>query len=124
MTANVRPSFWRRLANSLKAWPGGPASTLDLIPDGFEYTGARRTVRILWHEITQIDAGMRDLLTIDVFFAVVHTPRESAIVDEFVDGFRQLEQGIFEGWPQVRERWLSLQAGPPRQPRFETLWRA
>ena len=124
MNASLRPSFWRRLANTLRAWPRGAVSTLDLIPDGFEFTRASRTVRILWREITRIDGGMRDYLTVDLFYAVIHTARVSVVVDELADGFRQFEQGIIEGWPQIRERWFALQAARLHYPQFETLWQA
>ena len=109
--------------NSVRSWPRA-VSTLDLVPDGFEFTGGSRPVRVLWREIVRIDAGTRDYLTIDLFYVVIHTAQTSVAVDELADGFRQLEQEILDGWPHVRERWLALQAGPPRRPQLETLWPA
>jgi hypothetical protein len=110
--------------NSLGSWPRGVPSTLDLIPDGFEFTQGGKPQRILWHEIVRIDAGMRDYLTVDLFYAVIHTARAQVTIDELVDGFRQFEQRVFDGWPQTRTQWLSLQATALHHPRFETLWQA
>lgn len=108
--------------NSLRAWPRATPGTLDLLPDGFEYTRRGSTVRIRWHDITQIDAGMRDYLTVDLFFATIHTKTAKVTIDELVDGFRQLELGVFEHWPRLRDRWMTLQASAPHQPQYETLW--
>ena len=118
-----RPSLFRRFLNSLQAWPGGSFGTFDLVPDGFIFTQRNMPVKILWSDITQIDGGMRDYLTVDIFFVVIHTANKKVIIDELVDGFRQLEYGILEHWPEIRERWLALQATPHHLPQFETLWR-
>ena len=123
MTGSRRPSLWRRLGNSLRARSRSSTGTLDVIPDGFIFTQREKPVQILWSEITQIDAGMQDYLMLDVFFAVLRTAREAVTVDELVDGFRHLENGVFEHWPQVRARWLALQGGPAHQPQYENLWR-
>ncbi|HEY5048573.1 MAG TPA: hypothetical protein VII49_11200 [Rhizomicrobium sp.] len=122
MTGNPPPSLSRRLLHSLRAWPRGTAGTLDLLPDGFEYMRRRRPVRIRWDEIMRVDAGMRDYLTVDLFYTIIHTAREKIVVDELVDGFRQLEESVFQHWPHVRERWLALQGTPHHQPQCETLW--
>jgi hypothetical protein len=122
VTEKLRPSLWRRLRNSLSAWPRGGVETFDLIPDGFVFTRRNKPVQIFWSEIVQIDAGMRDYLTLDLFFAVIHTDREKVIIDELVDGFRLLEAGVFEHWPKTRDRWLALQGGPHHWPALETLW--
>jgi hypothetical protein len=116
------PSICRRILHSLRAWPRDTPGTLDLLPDGFEYTRRGKTVRIQWHDITQIDAGMRDYLTVDLFFAVIHTKSAKVTIDELVDGFRQLELGLFEHWPRLRDRWTALQASAPHEPQYETLW--
>jgi hypothetical protein len=118
-----RPSLWRRILHSAHAWPRGTSGTLDLLPNGFVYTKRSKPVQIRWQEITQIDAGMRDYLTVDLFFAVIHTAREKVTIDELVDGFRQLELGVFEHWPRLRERWLALHGSAHHQPQLETLWR-
>ena len=123
MTEKLRPSLWRRLMNSLGAWPRGGVETFDLIPDGFVFTRRNKPVQVFWNEIVQIDAGMRDYLTVDLFFAVVHTDREKLVIDELADGFRLLEAGVFDRWPKIRERWLALQGGPHRWPALETLWK-
>ena len=118
-----RPSLRRRFMNSLRAWPRDTPGTLDLLPDGFEYTRRGKTVRIHWRDITQIDAGMRDYLTVDLFFTVIHTTSAKVAIDELVDGFRQLELGLFEHWPRLRDRWTALQASAPHEPQYEILWR-
>jgi hypothetical protein len=120
----MRPSLWRRVLHSVQAWPRSTFGTLDLIPDGFEFTERNAPMRILWSEITRIDAGMRDYLTVDLFFTVIHTAHETARIDELVDGFRHLETSVFAHWPEVRDRWLALQGTPHHQPQCETLWQA
>lgn len=119
-----RPSLWRRILHSVQSWPRTTLGTLDLIPDGFEFTERHAPVRILWDDITRIDAGMRDYLTVDLFYTLIHTAQETVTIDELVDGFRHLETSVFAHWPQIRERWLALQGTPHHQPRFETLWQA
>lgn len=120
---NDRPSFLRRLRNSLRVYVRGRLHTLDLVPDGFVYTEHGKPVQVLWHDVRQIEAGVCDYLIIDVFFAVIHTAGATVTIDELVDGFRQLECGILERWPQVRERWLALQNTEQHQPALEVLWR-
>jgi len=122
MTGQGRPSLWRRLMHSVQAWPRTTFGTLDLIPDGFEFTPRNVPIRILWRDITRIEAGMRDYLTVDLFFAVIRTAHKTVTIDELVDGFRHLETGVFEHWPQIRDRWLALQGTPHHQPQFEALW--
>ena len=62
-----------RLQIRSRAWPRGGVETFDLIPDGFVFTRRNKPVRMLWNEVVQIDAGMREYLTLDLFFAVIHT---------------------------------------------------
>ncbi len=116
------PSLWRRIGNSWRQWRRGSVGTLDLVPDGFVYTRNRATVRVLWNDIVQIDAGVRDLLTSDLFYVVLHAGSGAVAIDEIVDGYRQIEHEMFERWPQIRQRWTELYTGPPHQPRLETLW--
>jgi hypothetical protein len=123
VSALVRPSLWRRIKNSLRTWPRGTLGTIDMIPDGFVFTDMSGPVQIRWREITQIDGGVRDYLTVDMFFTVIHAANERVSIDEVADGFRQLEHGIFEQWPRLRQRWLALQGALPRHPQFETLWK-
>jgi hypothetical protein len=94
-----------------------------MVPDGFVFTNMTGTVQIRWRDITQVDAGVRDYLTADMFFVVIHTRTQRVSIDEVADGFHQLEHGVFEHWPRVRQRWLALQGSPPRHPQFETLWK-
>ena len=123
MTEKLRPSVWRRFGNSWRHYRRGFAGTFDLLPDGFIFTNHRKPVTIRWDEIVQIDAGVRDYLTIDVFFAVIHTARTNVEIDELVDGFRQMESYVLERWPNVKARWHELQSGAPHQPHYESLWR-
>lgn len=121
MSESLRPSLLRRLCNSWRLWRRGVYGTIDLIPDGFVYTRKRRSARILWNDVKRIDAGVLDLLTSDLFYVVVHTASENFRIEEIVDGFRQLENAIFERWPQIQEPWTALYKAPASQPRFETL---
>jgi hypothetical protein len=120
-----RPSLFRRFVNSLRAWPRGTFGTLDIIPNGFVFTRRNVPVQIFWKDVTRIDAGTRDYLTVDLFYVIVHTAVEAdrVLIDEMIDGFRQFEQEVFNRWPRIRPRWLALQASPLHVPQFETLWR-
>lgn len=122
MNASSRPSLWRRIGNSWNA-RGKKPGAVDLAADGLVFTQGRHKTQIRWDEVTQIDAGVRDTLSIDLFFVVLQTPDAKVTIDEFDDGFRVLEQAIFEHWADLRGRWVALQCGPLHQPHFETLWR-
>jgi len=76
-----------------------------------------------WEDVIQIDGGVRDTLSIDLFFVVFHAADAKVEIDEFDDGFRLLEYGALERWPALRERWVALQCAPPHQPQYEILWR-
>ena len=121
MSTALRPSLLRRIGNS---WRGRKQNhgAVDLSPDGLAFMQDRRTRKIRWDDVIRIDAGTRDTLTIDMFFAVFRTANAEVTVDEFADGFRVLEEVVFERWPQLRERWVALQCGPLHQPQYETLW--
>ena len=123
MSEPLRPSLLRRVRNSWRLWRRGVYGTIDLVPDGFVYTRKGRAARILWNDVQRIDAGVLDLLTSDLFYVVVHTASQNLTIEEIVDGFRQLENGIFERWPQVQESWTALYRAPASQPRHETLLR-
>lgn len=121
-SALARPSYLRRLGNSWREWRRGRYGTLDVGPDGLVCTRNGKSVRIAWEDIEQVDAGVRDLLTSDVFYVVLHTPSGNYAIEELYDGFRQLENAMFERWPHIKTQWTGLFAGPPSQPRCETLW--
>jgi len=76
-----------------------------------------------WSDIDRIDAGMLDFLTADLLYVVIHAAARSVTIDETADGFRQLENAVFERWPQIKDGWAALYKGTPSQPRCETLWR-
>lgn len=122
MSETSRPSLLRRMRNSWRERWRGRYATLDLVPDGFEYTRNGRSVRILWNDIDRIDGGILDFLTTDLLYVVIHAGARSVAIFETVDGFRQLENGLFEHWPHIKDRWTELYKGPPSQPRRETLW--
>jgi hypothetical protein len=111
------------MRNSWCEWRRGRCGTLDVVPDGFVCARNGKSIRIAWDEIEQVDAGVRDMLTADMFYVVLHTPSGNHAIDELYDGFRQLENAMFERWPHIKAQWTSLYAGPPFQPRRETLWR-
>ena len=121
MSTNPRPSLWRRLRNSWQT-RGKKPGTVDSTQDGFVFTQRRRSTPIRWDDVTQIDAGTRDNISIDLFFVTIHTPSATVTIDEFDDGFAYVERTAFERWPEVRERWVALQCGPLHQPQHETLW--
>jgi len=121
VSANLKPSRWRRIKNSWRM-RGRKSGAIDLLADGFLLTKGRHKTDIRWDDVVQIDGGVRDTLTIDLLFAVFRTPDRSVTIDEFDDGFRTFESAVFERWPTVRERWVQLQCGPLHQPKYETLW--
>jgi hypothetical protein len=118
----LRPSLLRRIRNSWRA-RGRKPGAVDILPDGLNFSRGRDSTRIRWDEVTQIDGGVRDSLSIDLFFVVIHARDAKVTIDEFDDGFRALENSILERWPEVRERFIALQCGAPHQPLYETLWR-
>lgn len=115
------PSLWRRARNSWQT-RGKKPGTVDSTQDGFVFTQGRRSIPIQWDDVTRIDAGTRDNISIDLFFVILHTHAETVTIDEFDDGFQHVEQTVFARWPEVRERWVALQCGPLHQPQHETLW--
>ncbi len=119
---SVQPSRWRRIANTWRARGKKPAA-VDIGTEGFVYKLRRKEVAVRWDDVTRIDAGTRDLLAFDLFFVVFHTAKTRLTIDEYDDGFRGLENAVFERWPQLRERWIALQCAPLHHPQFETLWR-
>ena len=121
MSAASRPSLLRRIGNSWRSHGKRPG-TVDVTPEGVTAAEGRRTKEIRWDEIVRIDCGTRDTITIDLFFVVLFTPSAKVTIDEFADGFRVFENAIFERWPQLRERWVTIQCGPLHQPQYETLW--
>jgi hypothetical protein len=116
-----KPSLWRRIVNT---WGARRKTnpTIDVTEDGLRYAWRKRIVNMRWADIIRIEAGMKDCLTIDIFYVVVSDAKHSIVVDEFCDGFRLFEHALFERWPQMREPWNSLYKGPAFQPRVETLW--
>lgn len=121
MSAEQKPSRWRRIKNSWRM-RGNKPGAIDLLTDGFLVTHGRHKVDIRWDDVVQIDGGIRDTLAIDLLFAVFRTPDRSVTIDELDDGFRTFESAIFERWPTIRDRWVQLQCGPLHQPKYETLW--
>jgi hypothetical protein len=122
VSETLRPSLLRRIGNSWRD-RNKKSGTIDLLPDGFVFTRRRRSVTMRWDDVTQIDAGVRDGFTLDLFFAVIHANGAKLRLDEVDDGFRLIEGAVLERWPQLRERWVALQCGPAHQPQYETLWR-
>jgi len=117
----LRPSLWRRIGNSWAA-RGKRPGTVDVTPDGLSATEHRRTKEMRWDDVIRIDCGMRDTISIDIFFVVLHGTSAKIRIDEFADGFHLFENAVFERWPQLRERWIAVQCSPLHQPQYETLW--
>ena len=101
---------------------GKKPGAVDLLTDGFLCTKGRRKTAIRWDDVVQIDGGICDTLSIDLLFAVFRTAGQTVRIDELDDGFRVFESAVFERWPTIRDRWVALQCGPLRQPKYETLW--
>lgn len=120
---SARRSLARRILNSLRLRFRHVSGTVDLTPDGFVLTQAKTSETALWTDITQIDAGVIDALASDRFYTVLHRTGHRFVIDEFTDGFQQLEFAIFERWPQIRKRWVAVYTGAPSEPRYEVLWR-
>lgn len=121
MSADLRPSWWRRVKNSWAMRRKKPGA-IDLLTDGFLVTRGRRKTDVRWDDVVQVDGGVRDTLSLDLLFAVFRTSAGPVAIDEFDDGFRTFESAVFERWPTIRERWVQLQCGPLHQPKYETLW--
>jgi len=117
-----KPSIVRRIANSWRAYRRRGFGTIDMVADGFICSERGRETAIHWNDVTRIEAGLRDLLTIDIFFVVIRAGAHELMIEEFADGFRQLENAIFERWPDVRAQYHALQNGEPHRPRRQTLW--
>jgi hypothetical protein len=119
----LRPSFLRRVVNSIRLSRRKRSATVDVTANGFVYSQGRKSVDVSWDEISQIDAGVRDYMTFDTFYIVVFAREKKLVIEEIDDGFRQLEFAIHERWPQTRERWLQLLSVPLHQAHYETLWK-
>ena len=87
----LRPSFLRRVANSIRLSRRKRAATVDVTPTGFVYSQGRKSVDVSWDDISQIDAGVRDYVTFDSFYIVVFAREKKLVIEEVDDGFRQLE---------------------------------
>lgn len=122
MSETPRPSLWRRIRNSWRTRSRKPGA-VDATPSGFVFTQRNRSTPVHWDGIIRIDAGTRDNISLDLFFVVVHTLDAKVTIDELDDGFRYLEQAMWERWPDLRKHWVALQCGPLHQPQYETLWR-
>jgi hypothetical protein len=122
VTNGLQPSLWRRFRNSLRHRKRKKGATIDLNPDGFVFTYRDNATAMRWNDITRIDAGVRDYLTFESFFAVMVAGDVQVTIEEFDDGYQQFENEIFARWPQIRERWLEFVKNAPHQARLETLW--
>lgn len=97
-------------------------AAIDMTSDGFVVTLNRKSTTIRWEDISEIDAGVRDFLTYDTFYIVVFVGKARITIEEFDDGFRQLEFTMLERWPGIKERWQQLFSMPLHQAHYEVLW--
>ena len=118
----MRPSFWRRIRNSLSRSPHRRRATIDMTVDGFAFTIRRREHLVRWDEISRTDAGIRDYFTFDGLYLIIFAARTLEL-DELDDGFLQFENAIFARWPNIKDRVNRLLAGVPHEPHCETIWR-
>ena len=116
------PSLWRRIRNTLTRSRRRHVATIDIVPDGFVFSWRKRERRVLWAEVSRIDAGIRDYLSFDGLYVVIFAGTKKLELDELDDGFRQFEAELFERWPQIREPWNKLLGANPHEPQYETLW--
>jgi hypothetical protein len=121
VSAALQPSLGRRIGNSWRR-RGKQPGTVDVTPEKVIATEKRRATEIRWNDITRIDCGTLDTISIDIFFVVLQTASAKITIDEFADGFRVFESAVFERWPQLREHWVAIQCGPLHQPQYVTLW--
>lgn len=117
------PSFFRRVRNTLTHSRRRHIATIDVSQDGFLFTFHKRETHILWADVERIDVGVRDYFSFDALYVVLFAKKGKLEIDELDDGFQPFENALFERWPQIREGWIKLLAGNPRQPQHATLWR-
>jgi len=120
MTNIVHRFFREMVIERRRKWQ---RPTIDIRADHFIYTRRRKPLRVMWSDVTQIDAGVLAMVSGDLFYVGIAVKGERLEIDEFVDGFRLLENVIFERWPNVQAKWLELHKAHQHKDVLVTLWK-
>jgi hypothetical protein len=120
---SLKPSVMRRIGNTWRLSKKRKNATVDMTEDGFVFNIGRVSTPIRWSDVIEIDVGVRDFVAYDTFYVVLRTHAAEVTIEEFNDGFRQLEYTILERWPAFKDRWQSLFSLPLHQAHYEVLWR-
>lgn len=119
----LKPSLWRRIANSWRHSRRRVSHTIDLTTDGFIFSRRTREQPMKWAEVDRIDAGILDCITFDVLYFRLFAGTSTIYIEELDEGFRQFENAVFEHWPQIRDKWEELSRADLHQAQVHTLWR-
>lgn len=122
MTAQ-RASFWQRLVNTWRHNQRKLRYRVDMTADGFIFAAKQRRTEMRWDQVTRIDAGIRNCISMDYMYVQMFTHQATVYIEELDDGFRQFEYTMFERWPVIRVRWEQMLKAAPHEPKHETLWR-
>jgi hypothetical protein len=97
--------------------------TVDLRGEEIVLTRSRKAQRIAWDAVTAIDAGVLALVSGDLLYVAVIAPNLRWEIDEFVEGFSNLEAAIQSRFPAMREKWLELHRAHAHNDILVTLWK-
>lgn len=98
-------------------------AAIDVSEDGFVFTRRRKPASMKWDGVSEIAAGMRAIISGEIFYAVISGDGQRLEIDEFVEGFSNLETALFQHFPSVRARFTALQVEPAGDDRLEVLWK-
>ncbi len=96
--------------------------TVDLKGEEIVYTRRRKAQRVGWNAITRIDAGVLALVSGDLLYVAIEAPNLNWEIDEFTEGFANLETAIQSRFPDVRAKWLELHRAHAHNDIRVTLW--
>ena len=120
--ANILQRFIREVTEPRKRRK--ERATLDVGDAGFVFTRRRTPVSLRWDEITEIAVGMHAIVSGEIFYTAISGAGQRLEIDEFVEGFSNLESALFEHFPSVRARFTAIQTEPAGDDRLEVLWTA
>jgi hypothetical protein len=120
MTNIVHRFFREMILERRRKWQ---RPTIDIRDEHFIYTRRRKPLRVLWSDVSQIDAGVLAMVSGDLFYVALVVKGARLEIDEFADGFRLLENAIFARWPDVQAKWLELHKAHAHKDILVTLWK-
>lgn len=120
MTNVVHRFFREMILERRRKWQH---PTIDIHEDHFVFTRRRRPLRVLWSDVSQIDAGVLAMVSGDLFYVAVVVKGTRLEMDEFVDGFLPFENAIFVRWPEVKAKWHELHKAHAHKDILTTLWK-